>query len=91
MPAKKIFQILLKEARYSQLIPGLRQQALQINRTHVVALCDQLQFSKQHHPGCAGASVKVTAALLLRCSALTQNSCPFYRMKIVISLVKGVF
>jgi len=30
MPAKKIFQILLKEARYSQLIPGLRQQALQI-------------------------------------------------------------
>jgi hypothetical protein len=32
----------------------------------------------------------VTAALLLRYSALTQNSCPFHCMKIVISLVKGL-
>jgi hypothetical protein len=38
----------------------------------VLTLCDQLQFSKHRHPGRGGAPAKVTAALPLRCSALTQ-------------------
>jgi len=42
------------------------------------------------HPKCGRASAEVTAALLFAMQQTDRNSCPFYCMKIVISLVKGM-
>jgi hypothetical protein len=39
---------------------------------------------------CGGAHAEVTAALLFAMQQIDRNSCPFYCMKIVISLVKGM-